>query len=147
MIQEERRSTPLRKKAMLEALEKTYGIVTKACKIVGIGRPQHYEWMKNDEDYRTAVEELDNVAIDHSESKLHELIEGVWMEGKEDEDGNVEVYKQPPNVAAIIFHLKCRAKKRGYTEKETTTNEDREMIQPPNVNFISVDMSNNGSTT
>ena len=33
---------------MLEALEKTLGVVTSACKIVGIDRTTHYQWLKDD---------------------------------------------------------------------------------------------------
>ena len=36
------------KKAMLEALEKSLGVVTSACKSVGIGRTTHYLWMDNE---------------------------------------------------------------------------------------------------
>ena len=34
------------KKAILEALEKSLGVVTTACKKVGIGRTTFYEWMR-----------------------------------------------------------------------------------------------------
>jgi transcriptional regulator of acetoin/glycerol metabolism len=39
------------KKAMIEALEQSLGIVTTACKKVGINRKTHYDWLKTDEDY------------------------------------------------------------------------------------------------
>lgn len=107
-----------RKKAMLDALEKHYGIVTYACKDVGISRVSHYNWLDEDPEYKKAVEDIDNVALDHTESKLHQLIEGVYIEGKSDEDGEKLVYQIPPNVSAVIFHLKTRGKKRGYIEKE-----------------------------
>lgn len=105
-----------RKREMLKALEKHYGIVTYACKDVDISRVTHYNWLDEDAEYRKAVEELDNVALDHSESKLRELIEGVMVE-KIDEDGGVNVYKKEPNSTAVIFHLKTRGKKRGYVER------------------------------
>jgi hypothetical protein len=106
-----------RKKAMLEALEKHYGIVTYACKDVGISRVTHYDWLKEDPEYKAAVEDIDNVALDHTESKLHQLIEGVWMETKPDKGGETIVYQVPPNVSAVIYHLKTRGKKRGYIER------------------------------
>ena len=46
------------KKAMLEALEKSLGVVTAACKAVDISRETHYRWMRDDADYKAAVEEL-----------------------------------------------------------------------------------------
>ena len=39
------------KVAMLEALEQTLGVVTTACKMVGIERKTHYNWLEKDEDY------------------------------------------------------------------------------------------------
>ena len=98
MQEEETVQIRTRKRAMLEALEKCYGIVTKAAKMIDLGRQTHYDWMEQDADYRKAVEELDNVALDHSEDKLHQLIEGVWIQGREDEDGEDQVYQVPPNV-------------------------------------------------
>ncbi len=83
---------------MLQALEKSLGIVTTACKKVGIHRSTHYEWMKLDEEYAQAVRDIDNITLDFAESKLHKQIE-------------------ENNTAATIFFLKCRGKARGYTEK------------------------------
>jgi transcriptional regulator of acetoin/glycerol metabolism len=40
------------KKAMIAALEKSLGIVTTACKTVGIDRGSHYNWMREDEEYQ-----------------------------------------------------------------------------------------------
>ena len=41
--------TEQHKKAVIEALEKSLGVVTTACKQVGIGRTQFYEWLKDPE--------------------------------------------------------------------------------------------------
>ena len=59
------------KKAMLEALEKSLGVVTSACKAVEISRETHYRWMREDENYKQAVDDLANVALDFAESQLH----------------------------------------------------------------------------
>lgn len=112
-----------RKKAMLLALEDSYGIVTPAAKVVGIDRGTHYNWYNTDPVYKDAVDDLKNVAIDHSESKLHELIDGVLMAGF-DGDGEQIVYKKEPNVSAVIFHLKTIGKGRGYTEKQENGNDE-----------------------
>ena len=66
--------TEKHKIAMLEALEKTLGVVTSACKIVGIDRTTHYQWLKDDEAYHKAVKSIDDVAIDFAESQLHKQI-------------------------------------------------------------------------
>jgi len=118
MDKEEMQHNATRKKAMLAALEKHYGIVTYAAKEIDIDRVTHYRWLDTDPEYKKAVEDIDNVALDHTESKLHQLIEGVWMETKPDKEGETIVYQVPPNVSAVIYHLKTRGKKRGYVEKE-----------------------------
>lgn len=87
------------KKAMIEALEKSLGIVTTACKSVGISRETHYRWLREDENYKQEVESLSDVAIDFAESQLHKQIK----------DGN---------STATIFYLKTKGKKRGYIERQ-----------------------------
>lgn len=89
----------LSKKAMIEALEKTLGIVTQACKLVGVSRDSHYRWIKEDPEYKKNVDEVENIVLDFAESKLHKAM---------NED----------NVTATIFFLKTRGKCRGYIEKQ-----------------------------
>lgn len=90
--------TDTQKNAMLQALQSSLGVVSTACKNVGISRQTHYEWMKEDIDYASSVKDLENVTLDFAESKLHELI----FEG---------------NVASVIFFLKTKGKARGYVER------------------------------
>jgi len=90
--------TEQHKKAMLDALEKSLGVVTSACKTVGIGRTTHYLWMDSDPEYKAAVDSIADVAIDFAESQLHKQIK----EG---------------NSTATIFFLKTKGKKRGYVER------------------------------
>ena len=87
---------------MIEALEKSLGIVTTACKQVGIARSTHYEWMESDPEYKKAVESLSDVALDFAESKLMKSIEN-------------------GSDTATIFYLKTKGKKRGYIEKSEMT--------------------------
>jgi transposase-like protein len=86
------------KKAMLEALEKSLGVVTQAARTLGIDRDQHYKWMNNDPRYKARVDELQEVALDFAESKLHQSI-------------------QNGSDTATIFFLKTKGKKRGYIER------------------------------
>jgi hypothetical protein len=95
--------TEQHKKAMLDALEKSLGVVTAACKAVGIGRTTHYLWMQEDPEYKKAVEELGDVALDFAESQLHKQIR----------DGN---------STATIFFLKTKGKNRGYIERQEIHN-------------------------
>ena len=87
------------KSKLLEALEEHHGIVTNACKAVGIARSTFYEWVKNDESFKQQVDEIQDVAIDFVESKLFQQID----EG---------------NPTSTIFYLKTKAKKRGYIERQ-----------------------------
>lgn len=106
------------KKDILESLEQHHGIVSIACKNIGLARSTFYNWVATDPEFKKEVDEIQEVAIDHVESKLFEKINGVWTEGRgEDEDGEPLVYKQPPSDTAIIFYLKTKGKKRGYIEK------------------------------
>ncbi len=84
---------------MVEALEKSLGIVTTACKTVGISRQTHYDWMQQDELYKAAVEGIADIALDFAESKLHASI----ANGSD---------------TATIFYLKTKGKKRGYIERQ-----------------------------
>jgi hypothetical protein len=91
------------KKAVIEALEKTLGIVTQACKMAGVGRSTFYKWMDDDEEFRKQVQDIDNVVLDFVESKLHKQIDG-------------------GNPTSTIFYLKTKGRKRGYIETKDITN-------------------------
>jgi hypothetical protein len=89
----------IQKKAMIEALERSLGIVSSACQAVGLARQTHYNWMKTDPEYAQSVKELEGRTLDFAESHLHKLIK----------DGN---------PAATIFFLKTKGKTRGYVERQ-----------------------------
>lgn len=95
-----KQQNPTTKKAMLEALSKSLGIVTTACKQVGINPSTHYDWLKTDAEYRGSVTEMDNLVLDFAESALMKKVN----------DGD---------TTAIIFLLKTKGKKRGYIEKSS----------------------------
>jgi hypothetical protein len=97
--------TEQHKKAMIDALEKSLGVVTSACKTVGIGRTTHYAWLEQDLEYKKAVNEISDVALDFAESQLHKQIK----------DGN---------STSTIFYLKTKGKKRGYVERQEITGAD-----------------------
>jgi hypothetical protein len=110
------------KAKMVQALAQTYGRVTDAAKIVDIDRTTHYRWLKEDEEYRTAVESVGEVALDFVEGKLFELIEGAEREVMT-EAGPI-MLKETPNPTACIFYLKTKGKKRGYVERQEITGAD-----------------------
>ncbi len=90
------------KKAMIAALEKSLGIVTTACKKVGIGRTTFYDWLKEDKEFAKEVDQIQDIALDFAETQLHSQI----GEG---------------STAATIFYLKTKGKKRGYVERQEIT--------------------------
>lgn len=102
--------TAQHKKAILEALESSLGVVTSACKKVGVGRTTFYGWLKDDQDFANQVADIENVALDFAETQLHKQIE----------DGS---------AAATIFYLKTKGKKRGYIERQEISHEGVQAFQ------------------
>lgn len=94
--------TEQHKRAMIDALEKSLGVVTTACKNVGIGRTTYYQWLQDDKDFANQVSDIQNIALDFAESQLYKQIK----EG---------------STVATIFFLKTKGKKRGYVERQEIT--------------------------
>lgn len=86
------------KEKMIQALELNLGNVTLSCKALNISRDTHYRWMREDKDYRKAVKDMENAALDFAESELLKQI-------------------AKGNPLSTIFFLKCKGKKRGYIEQ------------------------------
>lgn len=99
------------KAKLLESLELHNGIVTSACKSIDCPRSTYYKYLNEDAEFKTAVDEIQDVAIDFVESKLMEKIRGVEVQSQQG------VYDLPPSDTAIIFFLKTKGKKRGYVER------------------------------
>ena len=87
------------KKALLQALEKSLGIVTTACRQVGITRQTFYNYLEKDKKFAEAVKDIENIALDFAESALFKNI------------GNRK-------EASTIFYLKTKGRHRGYIEKQ-----------------------------
>ena len=104
-MKENQNRTEQHKKAILEELEQSLGVVTTACKKVGIGRTTFYQWLKDDEEFAKQVDDISNITLDFAESQLHKQIK----------DGN---------TTATIFYLKTKGKKRGYIERQEITGAD-----------------------
>lgn len=91
--------TAQRKEAMIAALEASLGIVSTAAPKANVSRTQHYQWLRDDPEYKKAVEAVQDSVLDFAESHLYKLVK----EG---------------NPAATIFFLKTKGKKRGYVERQ-----------------------------
>ncbi len=114
------------KAAMIEAMKQSLGVITTAAKVAGISRQIHYDWLKEDPEYKQAIEDTAEVALDYAESQLHKQI------------GNGE-------VASTIFYLKTKGKKRGYVER--TEVEHSGSITPIQIIFPADDTDPGASTT
>lgn len=92
-----RRNPELNKKLLLEALERSLGLVTPACKEVGLSKDSYYDYYNKDENFRNKVDEINNLVLDFVESQLYKKIA----------DGDTQ---------SILFYMKYKGRKRGYTE-------------------------------
>jgi len=99
-------NTTHKKEAMLNALEGSHGIVSNAARKANICRSTHYEWMGTDPEYKKAVIEIQDAQLDFTESMLY----GQIAKG---------------DTTAIIFHLKCQGKRRGYSETAKLEDESK----------------------
>ena len=99
------KKTQLAKLSFLDALTANVGIVSKAVKDSDTGSNTHYTWLKNDEAYKQAVEDIKNEKGDVVESALFKLIE-------------------KGNSQAIIFAAKTLLRSRGYGESLDITSGD-----------------------
>lgn len=88
----------IKKIAMVEAMTNCLGIVSDACKTVGISRTLHYNWMQEDPLYKAEIESIADFVLDFVEGKLHGLI-------------------KTGDTAATLFYMKTKGKKRGYIER------------------------------
>ena len=92
----------LHKEQLLIALEKHLGIVTAACKEVGISRDSYYDYYNEDPDFKRKVDDINEIAIDFTESQLFKQIKN----GSE---------------RSILFFMKYKGRKRGYTDSVDIT--------------------------
>lgn len=97
------------KAKLLEALERSLGIVTPACKEVGISRNTFYLYYKEDEVFRASVDDINNITLDFAENQLLKKIK----EGSE---------------RSILFYMKYRGKKRGYSDTLDITSDGKSLI-------------------
>jgi len=94
-----KRTIRQRKKEVLERLQKTHGIIATACAQAKISRQSFYDWLNQDEQFKSDVEDIIEITTDKVERKLLEKVNG-------------------GNLTAIIFYLKCKGKNRGWVERQ-----------------------------
>ena len=102
----ERNGTKIGKLNMLEALEKSLGIVTNALKISGTAKTTYHRWINEDEAFAKDVKEVGNTALDFAESQLFKQM-------------------KDNNHSSTQFYLKNKGKGRGYGDKlDITSNNE-----------------------
>ena len=70
----EQNRTKIAKEQMLKALEGSLGIVTTALKSCNLSRTNYYKWLKEDEVFAQAVQDVELIAQDFVKSKFYECI-------------------------------------------------------------------------
>jgi hypothetical protein len=98
------------KQQLLIALEKNLGIVTAACKEVGVSRDSYYDYYNNDPEFKRKVDDINEIVIDFAESQLYKKIK----EGSE---------------RSILFLMKYKGKKRGYTDSIDITSDGKAITE------------------
>jgi hypothetical protein len=98
------------KKALIEAMVKSLGVVTSACKIAGVGRTAFYDYYNHDPEFKAVIDDVTNITLDFAESKLHQQIDN-------------------GNITAIIFYLKTKGKNRGYVERQEISGVDGKPLE------------------
>lgn len=111
------------KERLLVALEKNLGIVTAACKEVGVSRDTYYDYLKSDPEFKRKVDALDDYTTDYVESQLFKKIKS-------------------GDRSSILFYMKYKGRKRGYTES-ITMDANVKMEQPLLKPFEDKDDTNN----
>lgn len=110
------------KEKLLLALEKTLGVITPACKEVGITRDTFYRYYNEDEDFRKKVDAIDEITLDFAENQLLRKI----REGSE---------------RSILFFMKYKGKKRGYTDSIDLTTKGEKITE---IKLIKIDNRGDG---
>lgn len=107
-----------KKEKFLEVYKAKNRLATRACKAFGMSRSNFYFWCKTDPDFKSRVEEIEDMQIDYVEDKLFEQID----KGSE---------------KSIQFYLKYKGRKKGYTNQLDIKSEGITF------NFISDDKKDN----
>ena len=97
----------------LESLRENLGIVSKAAASCGMHRNSHFNWMKQNPEYKDEVEAIYEECIDVVENALMDKI------------------LQYADSTAIIFFLKTKGKKRGYVERQEFEHQGKLIVRVP----------------
>ena len=88
-----------KKETFLISLKNNLGHISNACISAHIHRRTYYSWIEKDKEFKDKCDDVNEGLVDLVESKLFENI------------------KNNDNTC-ILFFLKCKAKSRGYRERQ-----------------------------
>ena len=91
-----------KKEDFIEVYSQKANNVHLTCKTLGIERGTFYKWLKEDDEFKEKILNLEEGDIDSAETALKRQI----LDG---------------NITAIIFYLKTKGKNRGYVERQELT--------------------------
>jgi hypothetical protein len=86
-------------KDFLKVLKANAGLVMISCEKAGIHHSTYYDWKENIEGFDDEVYAINEAMLDMAEGKLYQNV-------------------QNNDNASIMFLLKCKAKHRGYIERQ-----------------------------
>ena len=103
------------KENLLEALEKSMGVISIACKACKLDRRTYYNWISKDAEFKAKVDEILESQVDFAEASLLKAINN-------------------GDTTAIIFYLKTKGKHRGYQDKQVIETDGEIKIKFGNAN-------------
>lgn len=115
-------TTKQKKKAFLEALENSRGVVSAVCEMTKIGRATYYHWLKTDSIFKARVDEIQRSKLEMLEDRMFvkamggDLKAGIYMHKHLYQKYNKQVKDEKKNEYHIYHHVG----KREEPKKEPT---------------------------
>lgn len=125
--------------------------ICDTCIASKISRPTFYKWFNNNLLFKEAIEHVDEEDLDFAESQLRFLMKGQYVlrhkldVNKEPIPGQYELdaegepirdYITPIDNASVMFKLKTKGKKRGYTYRTELTGAEGSALGGFEVNIL-----------
>ena len=106
------------KQAFILAYKENFGNITIACTAAGVSRGAYSKWIKEDEEFRNTLAEIEpeEIMLDFGEHKLMERI-------------------AKGDTLATMFLLKTKGKRRGYIERQEVAHEG-DVVKQITVNVL-----------
>jgi hypothetical protein len=100
------------KKILVQAMTKSLGVVTQACKLANLDRRTFYTYYNEDAEFKAEIDDIKDIALDFVEGQLLKQINS-------------------GEISSTIFYLKTKGKNRGYVEKSELEHTGRIIVRIP----------------